>query len=428
MLRACPSNGRPICQGNDRCTFASVPTANFWPGWITISRSAFGTWRNAREIPFPGPPLDSGWHNLAFYPDSDHLTFSTARGMVETWDTRTARRVSSFAGRGSDRCQPGRQMADETQTLDPVELPNGIARVLAPAGKRPDLVPGLEPGRRARWPLARPTAGWRYGTCPRSRPNSPGSVWRGVRMPGRQQQQEPQPFVPATPAERNHQVTQYTNLGHRLASVGRLAEAEQAYRRRWRPAEKLVDGNSAASDFRDNLETPTTSSASVLSRIGKPAEAEAEFRKALAIIQKLADDNPTAPVYRANLSIVLHNLAAAARSLGRAAEARDGYDRAIVLAERLVQESPTNTTYRSHPGSEPAPPRSGPQRPGRRPRGSGRCAARAGPVRRAAFAVGRALVRDGLLPCGALRPIGARRRGRIGRRGGAARPQGRSGP
>ena len=63
-------------------------------------------------------------------------------------------------------------------------------------------------------------------------------------------QQEPQPFVPATPAERKHQVTQYTNLGHRLASVGRLAEAEEAYRESLAPAEKLAEDNSAASDFR----------------------------------------------------------------------------------------------------------------------------------------------------------------------------------
>ena len=91
----------------------------------------------AREIPFPGPSLDSGWHNLAFYPDSDHLTFSTTRGMVETWNTRTARRVSSFAGVGRQvaASPDGRWLA--TGDTDPMEFPNGIARVLATAGKRP---------------------------------------------------------------------------------------------------------------------------------------------------------------------------------------------------------------------------------------------------------------------------------------------------
>src|SRR5262249_11146109 len=37
---------------------------------------------NGRVIPFHGPPLVFGWHNLAFYPGSDHVTFGTARGPV----------------------------------------------------------------------------------------------------------------------------------------------------------------------------------------------------------------------------------------------------------------------------------------------------------------------------------------------------------
>ena len=45
MLRARPSSEWSICLGNDRCTFASVPTANCWPGWIAIFRSAFGIWK-----------------------------------------------------------------------------------------------------------------------------------------------------------------------------------------------------------------------------------------------------------------------------------------------------------------------------------------------------------------------------------------------
>ena len=39
------------------------------------------------------------------------------------------------------------------------------------------------------------------------------------------QEQEPQPFVPATPQEQEHQIAQLLNLAKRLASVGRLAEA-----------------------------------------------------------------------------------------------------------------------------------------------------------------------------------------------------------
>ena len=116
---ACHSNAWPICQGKDRCTFASVPTANFWPGWIAITRSAFGTWRKRARSRSRGRRCEHGWHNLAFYPDSDHLTFSTARGMLEIWDTRTARRVSSFAGKGVQiaASPDGRWLMDAKLTL-----------------------------------------------------------------------------------------------------------------------------------------------------------------------------------------------------------------------------------------------------------------------------------------------------------------------
>jgi tetratricopeptide (TPR) repeat protein len=47
---------------------------------------------------------------------------------------------------------------------------------------------------------------------------------------GGQGGEEPNPFAPATLLERNRRVTQYSNLGKHLAWVGRLAEAEEAYR------------------------------------------------------------------------------------------------------------------------------------------------------------------------------------------------------
>jgi WD40 repeat protein len=303
----------------------------------------------AREIPFPGPPLDFGWHALAFYPDSDHLTFSTARGMVEVWDTRTARMVSSFAGHGVEiaASPDSKWLMDAKLTLWSSQRESRVFSLRQEGGQpwslafSPDserVAVGQADGRLGIWSvpkiqsqLARIGLAWRLDARPQDRP-------------------ELQPFVPATPVERNHQVAQYTNLGHRLASVGRLAEAEEAYREALAPVERWTEDNTTASDFhfRDNLASSHNSLARVLSRMGKPAEAQAEFRKALVIIQKLADDNPTVPGYRLAISIVLHNLADVARTLGPASEARDGYGRAIVLADRLVKESPTATTYRSH--------------------------------------------------------------------------------
>jgi tetratricopeptide (TPR) repeat protein len=133
-----------------------------------------------------------------------------------------------------------------------------------------------------------------------------------------------------------------------LASVGRLAEAEEAYRAALAPGQRLAEDNRADTEFRNTLGSSHNNLGNLLQRMAKLAEAETEYRKALAIIQKLANENPTVPAHRAEISIILHNLAGVVRSLGRVAEARDGYDRAIDIAERLVRESPTSTMYRSH--------------------------------------------------------------------------------
>jgi tetratricopeptide (TPR) repeat protein len=301
---------------------------------------------NARELPFPGPPLEHGWHNLAFYPDSHHLTFATARGMVETWDTRTARRVASLGKKGGVAASPdGGWLNDgdfalwSSQTGSrafslPKESGLATCTAFSPDGDR--LAVGHSDGGLVIWSVPRIQA----------QLARIGLAWRPDARP--RQQQEPQPFVPATPLEWNHQVAQYTNLANRLASVGRLAEAEEAYRAALATAGSLAEDNTAGTDFRGNLGTSHNSIGVLMLRTGKPAGAEAEFRKALAINQKLADDNPTVPGYRANVLIVLHNLAAAVHSLGRAIDARDCYDRAIILAERLVQESPTTAAYSGH--------------------------------------------------------------------------------
>ncbi len=55
-----------------------------------------------------------------------------------------------------------------------------------------------------------------------------GLAWRPVAQPPRPQ--EPQPFEPETPREREHQLTHYLTLGNRLARVGRVKDAELAYR------------------------------------------------------------------------------------------------------------------------------------------------------------------------------------------------------
>ena len=182
---------------------------------------------NEREIPFLGPPLVFGWHNVAFYPDSDHLTFGTARGMVETWEARTARRVSSFGRAGHQAASPnGRWLATEAdpstvtlwncQTGSQVfSLPPESGPIWSlgwsPDGQR--LAVGLSDGGLEIWNVTRIQAEL----------SRIGLAWRAEARPP--QEPEPQPFVPATPQEREHQIAEYLNLALRLTSVGRLAEA-----------------------------------------------------------------------------------------------------------------------------------------------------------------------------------------------------------
>jgi len=183
---------------------------------------------NGREISFLGPQLAHGWHNLAFYPDSAHLTFGSARGMSETWDTRIARRVSSFGKGGHVAASPdGRWLANTNPALwssqtgsRVLSLPqeSGVIWSLALSQHAERLAVGLADGGLAIWNVPKIQA----------QLTQIGLAWSADARPP--PQQEPQSFVPTTPLERKHQVTQYANLGKRLAWVGRVAEAEEAYR------------------------------------------------------------------------------------------------------------------------------------------------------------------------------------------------------
>ena len=195
--------------------------------WVDQNRSVC-LWdlASGREVPFLGPPLIFGWCNLAFYPDSDHLTFSAAGGKVETWDTRTVQRVSSF-GQSSHvaASRDARWLTTGDLWGSPAgsrvfSLPNERRQIwavaLSPDGER--VAVGRADGGLVIWNVAKIQA----QLAPL------GLAWHPSARPPKQQ--EPQPFVPATPLERQHNVTHYLNLGRRLAWVARLSEAEAAFR------------------------------------------------------------------------------------------------------------------------------------------------------------------------------------------------------
>ena len=184
---------------------------------------------SGREIPFLCPPLSTGWHNLAFFPDSDHITFCTARGMIETWNTRTARRVSAVGQQsgGVAASGDGQWLANVDLTVwsskaeaRVFSLPHESGPVWShawsPDGQR--LAVGSADGELAIWDLPKVQA----------QLAQIGLEWRPDAQPRRPQ--EPQPFEPTTPLEREHQLVHYSNLGNRLTSVGRLREAGDIYR------------------------------------------------------------------------------------------------------------------------------------------------------------------------------------------------------
>lgn len=196
--------------------------------WVDLDRSVC-LWDLERrhEIPFLGPSLLFGWHSLTFYPTSDQLTLNAANGMAETWDTRTARRISSLgpavlhiAGSPDGRwlatqadpltvtlwsSKTGSQVFSLPKTSGPI-----WSLTWSPDGER--LAVGLADGSLEIWNVPKIQA----------QLSQIGLAWRADARPP--QEQEPQPFVPATHDERDHQMAQIANLARRLASVGRLAE------------------------------------------------------------------------------------------------------------------------------------------------------------------------------------------------------------
>jgi hypothetical protein len=199
--------------------------------WVDLDHSVC-LWdlEKGREIPFLGPPLVYGWHNLAFFPDGDHLTFGAATGRIETWDTRTVGRVSSF-GKADNVAHlasspDGQWLATEANPSTvavwnskaeaqvfslPQESGPIWSQAWSPDGER--LAVGLADGAVEIWNVSKIQA--ELGKI--------GLAWSADARP--LEAPEPQPFVPTTAQERRHQLIQRTNLANRLRSQGRLANS-----------------------------------------------------------------------------------------------------------------------------------------------------------------------------------------------------------
>ncbi len=229
-----PSFGRVVHLPGQRSLYLRISPDGRLLAWVDDAfLVCLWDLENNREIPFPGPLLLLGWHNLAFYPDSDRVTFVTAKGMVETWDARAPRRLSSFGREGHyiAASPDGRWLATvkDSSTVNlwssrsgsqvftlPQESGPIWSLAWSPDGER--LGVGLADGGLEIWnvpgiqaELGRIGLAWHPGA---------GSPW----------EQEPQPSQPATPLERVARITNYYNLAKRLASVGRVQDADEANR------------------------------------------------------------------------------------------------------------------------------------------------------------------------------------------------------
>jgi WD40 repeat protein/serine/threonine protein kinase/tetratricopeptide (TPR) repeat protein len=178
---------------------------------------------NGREIPFIGP-LVPGWRNLAFFPDSDHLTFRNLKEIVETWDTRTTRWASSWGpGWGAAGSSDGRWLATSA-----LWSPTGARLFLLPQERQSWTTAVSRDGQRlAAGMIDGELMIWNVPSI-HDQLAGLGLAWREDALPS--QQQEPEPFVATEPWQQRFQLMQYSTQARRLAWVGRVAEAEDAYR------------------------------------------------------------------------------------------------------------------------------------------------------------------------------------------------------
>jgi len=191
--------------------------------------------------------------------------------MVETWDTRTARWVSSSGQGNASASRDGRWL------VTPVLWSATGSRVFSlpfacwavtPDGER--LAQGMFDGGLAIWNV--PKIQEQLAQI--------GLAWReDTRRP---QQQEPQPFVATEPWQQRFQMARHSNLGKRLAWVGRVAEAEDAYRAAL--TVKPDDPFAKTAELNGTLSRAHGDLGAFLGDQARYKEAEAEFSEAIKLL------------------------------------------------------------------------------------------------------------------------------------------------
>jgi tetratricopeptide (TPR) repeat protein/tRNA A-37 threonylcarbamoyl transferase component Bud32 len=144
----------------------------------------------------------------------------------------------------------------------------------------------------------------------------------------------------ADAAIRRERALAYGRVGDIRQKLGRLGDAEVAYRRALDLLGRLVADAPGEADLRDAHATAHTRLGILLARRGSFPEAEGLLRNALEALTALAEGRPSEPKYRLHLAEANRALADLLRTNGRAREAEASFRRAIEPLERLVAEAP----------------------------------------------------------------------------------------
>jgi tetratricopeptide (TPR) repeat protein len=151
---------------------------------------------------------------------------------------------------------------------------------------------------------------------------------------------------PHRPELRRELAGSHNNRGALLALVGRLKEAEAAYRDALALQKRLAADFPTRPEFRQHLAQTHQNLAGLLQATCRLKEAEAACRDALALQKHLAADFPTRPEFRQDLAGSTHNQGHLLYATGRLKEAEAAYRDAVALQKHLAADFPARPEFR----------------------------------------------------------------------------------
>jgi serine/threonine protein kinase len=138
----------------------------------------------------------------------------------------------------------------------------------------------------------------------------------------------------------------YLRIANIRRMLGRLVEAEQAYRRSQEQFARLVTEFPGRSEYREGLGRSYRFLGVLLMRFRRRlTETEGAYRNALAVFKQGADDFPASHRFRYNLGTIHMDLANMLKLDSRWKEAEAEYRDALALIKQLVAEFPGNAEF-----------------------------------------------------------------------------------